>query len=31
MVLMKGNLIDVPANSWIDIRLNMTPIDNEQP
>ena len=22
MVLMKGNLIDVPANSWIDIRLD---------
>ncbi|WP_426817688.1 phage tail protein [Winslowiella sp. 2C04] len=31
MVLTKGNLIDVPANSWIDIRLDMTPIDNEQP
>ena len=31
MVLTKGNLIDVPAKRWIDIRLNMTSIDNEQP
>jgi len=30
MVLTKGSLIDVPTNSWIDIRLDMPQKNEEQ-